>query len=115
MSVSFNGYKNNVITFETDGCALGYPVDLGSSGKVTNATNGCDFIGICTAINGNYVSVQTDGYIEMKYSGTAPSYGLSGLVCAEGGKVNGADATAKAKTYLIVKVDKTNKIVGFIL
>lgn len=115
MSVSFNGYKNNVLTFENGGALLGYPVTINSEGKVINAASGSEFIGICTNTNGDYVSVQTDGYIEMGYNGTVPSYGLCGFVASSLGKILSADPTVKANTYVVVKVDEANSIVGFIL
>jgi hypothetical protein len=115
MGVSFNGYKNNVVTFEKGNLTLGYPVSIDNDGKACNASSGEDFIGVCTAINGDYASVQTDGYVEMNYINTLNSYGILGFVAADKGKINPADPTIRAKTYVVVKNDKENKIVGFIL
>ncbi|MFR5875373.1 MAG: hypothetical protein ACLUFN_02660 [Eubacterium sp.] len=116
MSVSFNGFKNKVLTFENGGVLVGYPVVLDKNGKAINASTGSEFIGICTAVNGDYASVQTDGYVEAKYSSNSvPLYGISGFTAASLGKILPADATAKANSYLVVKVDEANEIVGFIL
>jgi hypothetical protein len=115
MSISFNGYKNNVITFENGNAALGYPMTVDNDGKASNASKGNDFIGVCTALSGDYASVQTDGYIEMKYVNSPPQFGVYGLVASGDGMVMAADPKEMAKSYTIVKVDTENNIVGFIL
>lgn len=115
MGVSFNGFKNKVLTFENGGAIVGYPVTLNKDGKAGNAATGSEFIGICTSSNGDYVSVQTDGYIETGYTTAVPSYGISGFTAGSSGKIVPADAKANAKAYLVVKVDESNGIVGFIL
>lgn len=115
MSVSFKGFKNKVLTFENGGAIVGYPVTLNSDGKAGNAATGSEFIGICTTSDGDYVSVQTDGYVEAEYTGSAPSYGISGFTAASSGKIMMADPKVNAKAYLVVKIDTANRIVGFIL
>ncbi len=115
MSISYKGYNNNTITFETDGnITVGSPVSIDNTNCAINASVGSDFIGVCTAIRGTWASVQTDGYVEIPYEGMDPSTGIIKLVSAGGGKVKngGADDIA---VYKVIKVDTDNKIVGIIL
>lgn len=115
MSVSYNGYKNYTLTVEKDNVSAGYPATLNAEGKLVNTQNGKEFIGICTAVRGDYASVQTDGYIEIKYSGSAPEYGMQYFVSAGSGSVKTADNTVAKRAACVVMVDTTNNVVGFIL
>lgn len=115
MSISFNGYKNNTVTMENGSAVVGYPVALGSNGKAIVANDGVAFIGVCVAVRGDICCVQTDGYIELGFSGNAPSYGFSGFTADGNGGVKSASAATAAKAYTVVKVDATKKTVGFIM
>lgn len=115
MSISFNGYKNNTVTMENERAAVGYPVALNSAGKVIAANDGVAFIGVCVAVRGDICCVQTDGYIELRFSGTAPSCGFSGFTADGGGGVKAVSAATAPKVYTVVKVDENKKTVGFIM
>ncbi|MBQ9517418.1 MAG: hypothetical protein IJR60_05020 [Eubacterium sp.] len=114
MSISFNGYEKSIITFEAgDGLAVGCPVTLNSNGEAVPASANSKFIGICTAIRNGWASVQTGGYATVKYSDSAPSYGVTMLA-------TGANKTVKPVSengiyYKVVKVDTTNTTAGIIL
>ena len=115
MSISYKGYKENIITLAKGAdLTVGAPVTVNSSGAAIPATTGSYFIGVCTAIRDGWASIQTDGYVELEYSGTAPSTGLVTLVAAGSNavKVGGEDDIA---LYKVVKLDTTNTIVGIIL
>lgn len=115
MSISLKGYENKTITIEAgSSLTVGSPVELDSDGKAVDASSGDYFIGVCTAIRNGWASVQLDGYVEVKYNGTAPGYGLVKLVANGSSKVKagGADDIA---LYKVVKVDTANTTVGFIL
>ena len=67
MNVNFNGYDENVLTFEA-GINLktaGVPVKMTDDGKVTACTSGEVFCGICLSLRGGYATVQLKGYVTM--------------------------------------------------
>lgn len=115
MNISFKGYKNNTLTVEADGSlTVGVPVTLSAEGKAIAAGENKDFIGVCTAIRNGWASVQTDGYIELKYTGTAPKCGIEKLSAAGSGKVKVTTGDAYAY-YKVLSVDSDETTVGFIL
>ncbi len=110
MNVCFNGFGENVLTFETQGTiAVGDPVMITGNGVVQAASG--RFCGICTNIRNGYASVQLSGYARAAYT-TAPDVGYS-KITASGGKIN-ADGT-NGTEYLVLDVDTTAKTFGFIL
>ena len=114
MSISYKGYKSNNITIEAgEGLKVGAPVGFDANGKAICASADAMFVGVCTAIRGVWASVQTDGYVELEYSGTAPSLGITALVAGSNSKVK-ADAES-TYFYKVLTVDTTAKTVGFIL
>jgi hypothetical protein len=114
MSISYNGYNVQVLTAENENATIGYPVTL-QSNKIIKATSGAPFIGVCVAVRGDYASVQTEGYIELSYEGTAPKLGYCSLVSKGNGKVVSADVSTGMKAYKVLKVDTDNCTVGFLL
>ena len=65
MNVNFNGYDENVLTFEagTNLKTAGVPVKMTDDGKVTACTSGEVFCGICLSLRGGYATVQLKGYV----------------------------------------------------
>lgn len=116
--VSFNGYNTKVITAITEMTKeeVESPITFGNDSRVSAAGDGQDFLGICVAVRDMYCSVQTDGYVELTYQGTAPKYGFVNLVSTDGKAVKVAEAS-KATGVLrrVIKVDEDNKTVGFLL
>lgn len=111
MKVSFNGFGENVLTFETQGTITApEPVMVTADGKV-GAANGV-FCGICTAVRNGYAAVQLKGYVTVPYSGTAPTVGYAKLKATDGKAV--VDAT-NGREYLVIDVDTTAKTAGIIL
>ena len=114
MSISFKGYKANNITLEAgEGLKVGSPVGFDANGKAVCASANAKFIGVCTAIRDDWASIQTDGYVEVEYSGSAPTLGITALVADSNSKVK-ADANS-TYFYKVLSVDTTAKTVGFIL
>lgn len=110
MKVSFNGFGENVVTFETDGTvSAGSPVMISASGKVKSATG--TFCGICVSERNGYAAVQLSGYVSVPYD-TAPSVGFAKLV-GSGGKIS-ADNT-NGREFLVVDIDTNAKTAGIIL
>ena len=115
MSISFKGYENKTITLEAgSGLTVGSPVKINSNNQAVNAASDDYFIGICTAVRNDWASIQTDGFAEIKYTGTAPSHGLVSLVAAGESKVK-AGGDGDIALYKVIKVDTENTTVGFIL
>lgn len=116
MSISFNGYKTDVLTFENENAKISYPVTVNAASKAVKAAAESDFIGVCVIERNGLAGVQTDGYVEMNYSSTAPGTGVAYLVSDGNGGVKVPSSSSNAKkAYKVVKVDTSNKIVGFIL
>jgi hypothetical protein len=115
MSISYKGYKENTLTLEQGAdLTVGAPVTVNANGAAVPASTGAAFIGVCTAIRNGFASIQTDGYTELEYTGTAPSTGLATLVAAGSNKVK-AGGDNDIALYKVVKLDTVNSIVGIIL
>ncbi len=112
MSTSFNGFKEEIATFEAaSGVSAGSPVAVTANGKVSAVTSGA-FCGICTNVRGGYAAVQLGGYVYVPYSGTL-TVGYKMLAAASGGKVT-VDTT-NGREYLVVEVDSANGCAGILL
>ncbi len=111
----YNGYRENALTFSSESTSTtkGAPVKMSVEDTVKNSADGEDFIGICKYSDEIIASVIMDGYVEVPYSGTAPTLNLCSLVSNGTGGVK-VSSTAK-RNYKVLKVDTTKKIVGFIL
>ncbi len=111
MKVSFDGFGENVLTFETQGTITApAPVMLTANGKVGAASGA--FCGICTAVRNGYAAVQVKGYVRVPYSGTAPTVGFVKLKASDGKAV--VDAS-NGREYLVIDVDTTAGTAGIIL
>lgn len=109
MDINFNGFKENVLTFECESTvAAGKLVKMSASGKVANAAADDTFIGVAVSVRGGYAAVQLDGYIEMPKSGTV-NVGYNKLVAAS----SGVKAAQSGIDRLVLYSDDTT--VGFIL
>ncbi len=111
----FNGYGENALTFSVDSNSTkkGAPVKCDLKETVKGVSDGEDFIGICKNIDSAKATVIMDGYVEVPYTGTQPTFNYCGLVGNGSGGVK-TSATAK-RNYKVLKVDKDKNIVGFIL
>lgn len=113
MTVGFKGFNEQILTFRTNGVKKGYPVKQNSSGDLINCSANEEFLGICTQDHTDFAGVQICGYAEMKYSAGSPDYGLKYIQADGNGNVKVSDSGKKS--YQIIKVDKENQIIGFIL
>ncbi len=110
MNVSFNGFGENVATFETEGSvSAGIPVMISSSGKV-KAANGV-FCGICVGERNGYAAVQLSGYVKAAFD-TEPAVGYTKLI-GKNGKVSTDESSGRE--YLVADVDTAAKTAGIIL
>lgn len=115
MSISLNGYKNQVVTFEANENLTPGLVVMDNSLIVKNAVADDDFIGYAISKNGYITNVQTEGYIELPYTGSTMNFGYRTLVASGAGTVANKESATAGKKRLVVKIDAQNKIVGFIL
>lgn len=116
MKVSFEGIGESVVTFynaEESGAAAGAPVKMSGNGEVSTCGDGERFFGVALAGEGDFAAVQTGGYIEISYSGTAPTAGFNSLAADGAGGVK--TVAAGGGEFLVIEVDETNKILGIIL
>ena len=113
MTVSFNGFNENAVTFLRDGeIEAGAPVTVTANGTVSPAEDGDILCGVAAAADGDCVTVQLTGYVKLAYTGDAPAVGYTALSCdGEGGVACDEDG----KSYLVIDVDTVAGTVGFIL
>ena len=111
MNVSFNGFGENVLTFETQGTITAQaPVMVtdkrkGQRGKRRVLRN-------LHHVRNGYAAVQLKGYVRVPYSGTAPTVGFVKLKASDGKAV--VDAS-NGREYLVIDVDTTAGTAGIIL
>ena len=115
MKVSFEGIGENIVTFYNNKAAqatAGAPVKMSAACEAAKCGDGERFFGVAVAGDSEFAAVQTKGYVEAAYSGSAPVVGFGKLAADANG---GVKTDANGGEFLIVDVDITNKIVGFIL
>ena len=115
MKVSFEGIGESVVTFynsTTSAATAGVPVKMSGNGEVSACTDGNRFFGYALSCDSDFAAVQTAGYIEFGYTGTAPAVGFVKLA-ANG--VGGVKVTETGGEFLVVDVDTVNKILGLML
>ena len=106
---SFNGYMENVLTFECDSnVKAGDPVAMTGSGRVGKAAENSAFIGICINEKNGIAAVQLNGYVETDKSGTV-NVGFNKLVVAADGVKTGTTG----REYLVIFSDEDT--IGFIM
>lgn len=110
--ICFTGYNESMVTFNAaDGVEVGAPVIVTANATVGAGTADAAICGVARSVREGIASIQTSGYVELPYTGTAPALGVGSLVC-DG---NGGVKTGSGRSVVIVEVDTTNAKVGFIL
>ncbi len=115
MKVSFHGIGENVVTFynsKTNGAAAAVPVKMSGSGEVSKCLDGERFFGVSIDGDTEFVAVQTGGYAELSYTGTAPAIGFVKLAANGAGGVKAAETGGE---FLVIKLDTSSKLVGIML
>ena len=108
MSISFKGLGENVITFKTTNAVAGEPVTISANEKVTKSTSGETFCGVAVSVVDGFAAVQISGFVELPYSGTAPTVGYNTFVANGSG---GIKTNATGKTLLVVNVNSSKSTV----
>lgn len=111
MKTSFNGFNEQVASFEAaSGVAEGKVVGISANGKVQAVTSGA-FCGVCRNVRNDIAAVQLTGYVRVPYTGNL-SVGYQKISATTGSKVA---ADNNGREFLVVDVDSTAKIAGIIL
>lgn len=114
--ISFEGYNENCLTFnKAEGSAIkkGDFVSLTANGTVTTAAANSDIIGYCADVDGDYVTVQTQGYIKGTLaSGDSIALGYTSISVNANQQIV---TSTTARKVLVVEVDIPGRTIGFIL
>lgn len=111
MSVSFEGFGNNVATFKTEEEITTYTAVKMSASDTVEACSSEAFCGIAYCGKGGYTAVQLSGTVTMPYTGTAPEVGYTALA----GNGESVIASESGREYLVVSVNETENTVTFIM
>ncbi len=110
MNISFNGYKENAVTFMASGSLeKGMLVKMASNNTVTPCAANDKFIGVCVDIRGDYATVVTEGYVKLP-AAKAITVGYQNLSASSNNTVTSGTT---GREYLVIDSDSTS--VGFIL
>ncbi|MCI1965730.1 MAG: hypothetical protein LKJ17_06325 [Oscillospiraceae bacterium] len=114
MNVSLNGFRESMVTFETEtSLSAGTPVKLTANGVVGPCADGDVFCGVAANERGGFAAVQLGGYLRLPYDGTAPAVGFQNLCAAGNGKIK-VTATG-GRSLLVTDVDTAAQTCGIIL
>lgn len=113
MKVSFEGVGEQILSFnKSSGVIKGSLVKLSANGTVAVCAAGSKFAGVCINADDSFADVKTAGYVELGYTGDAPTVGYANLAAAS---ANTVKADVSGREYLIIKVDTAAAKVGFII
>ena len=103
MNISIKGYGENAATFRVQGlvCA-GHTVKVSDNLTVSPCEEADKFMGVALNVKGEYACVQSEGSVELDYSGTAPVAGYC-MLAADG--KGGIAVNENGREYLVVSVD----------
>ncbi len=111
MNLSFNGFNENVLTFEADSTleTAGVFVKFTSEGKVAPCTQGDKICGFAVNVRSGFAAVQLKGYVCAPKEGEL-GFGWQGIAATAQGKVA---ADESGTQVLVVSADADT--VGIIL
>ncbi len=114
MEVSFNGFGEQVATFEAESAVkAGSMVKMTANGTVGICAEKEQFCGIVLSARDGFAAVQLGGYMgNVPYIGTDMAVGYKTVVAAANGKIQ-VDATGRS--VLVIDVDTASSTCGFIL
>lgn len=108
MSVSYDGIGYLAVTMPADNCVEGQVCTLSTAGKAAACSSAGMFCGVVTQVENSMASVQLEGFVEVGYSGTAPTTGMITLAANGSG---GVAVNTSGRVYLVVSVDTTAKTI----
>lgn len=103
---------NEITLYTEEDIQPGTPVTIGADQNAVKAAKGENFVGICTAKRGNYVSVAFSGAVTVPYSG-AMEAGYVFLVADGEGKVK-EDFTSSVQLF-VLSVDAEKNLATILL
>lgn len=114
MEISFNAIGQVHVSFAAaESAQAGQVCKLTVNATVGACAAGDSFCGVVTDVRGGVAAVTTAGYVELKYTGTAPAVGYQALAADGAGGVK--TVTTGGRSLLVVMVDSTNETVGVFL
>ncbi len=109
MNRNFEGYHVDEITLYTnDDFKPGMAVMIAENCTAVISNEGSNFIGVCTGVRGNYISVALTGAVTVPYSGVDFSVGYN-LISPDSNGYLRLDFEG-TKEYLILDIDKDEKL-----
>lgn len=114
MSVSHNGFNENVLTFIASGnIQPGIPVKISDNNTVSPCTPADSFCGVCCGVRNGFASVQLSGIVSLPFSSAAPAPGYR-LLASDG--TGGIKSVATGgRSLLVVSSDSTAGTVTIML
>lgn len=111
MNISFNGYGDNVVTFEADKSLVkaGVPVKITESGAVAPCEANDKICGVAVNVRDGFAAVKLSGYTELPVSGECPLGFVKLAASADGGVAVCEDGRE------VLVVMKDGSVAGFIL
>ncbi len=114
MAISFNAIGQTHVSFSAAETAqAGAVCKLAANATVDACAAGESFCGVVADVRGGVAAVTMAGYVELKYTGTAPTVGYQTLAADGAGGVK--TVTTGGRSLLVVTVDSTNETVGIFL
>lgn len=114
MAISFQAIGQKQVSFAAAETAkAGKVCKLSGNGTVDVCAAGENFCGLITDVRGGVAAVSMAGYVELSYSGTAPTVGYNTL--AADGKGGVKVVTTGGRSLLVAAVDSTNSVAGVFL
>lgn len=113
MSVAFHGTSELILSFEAgQTVTAGHPQAMSANNTVSNAPDGAKPVGIALHVRNEIAAVKMKGYLELTYSGAAPTLGWNGFVSDGTG---GLRVDAGGLSCLVIHVDTAARRVGLYL
>ena len=108
MNVSYEGVGYLAATFPAGNCVAGQLCKLDVLGLSEKCNDGDAFCGFVEEVKNRRAAVQIEGFVEVPYTGTAPTRGYVKL--SSDGK-GGVKVDSNGKEYLVAELDTDNSTI----
>lgn len=119
MATNYTGYGANCTTIKiaaSQNLVKGDLVNLNANGEVRKAGANETFIGVIADVKGNFATVQTQGFAELKLASSASvSCGAQKLVATASGVATDSSTTNVNYVRTVMYVDSSSNKLGVIL
>lgn len=114
MAICFDAIGEKYVTFlAAEGTEQGTVCKLSANDTVGGCGENDVFCGVAAEVKNGCAAVVMGGYVELPYTGTAPSVGYA-LLAADG-KGGVRTAASGGRSCLVVRVDTAEKKIGLFL